>query len=129
MATESVGVKNKERREQDDGIMGFATVDDRGRIALSKATRQALGLRAGSSLAYIVSNGTIMLLPQDEHLVQLSEHAAQILERAGLTVDDLLDELPAAREEIMREEYGDAFMDALEREHAMLRGVARDIHP
>ena len=127
MAAESVDVKNKERREQDDGITGFATVDDRGRIALSKATRQALGLHAGSSLVYVVSNGAIMLLPQDEHLARLSEHAARVLENAGVTVEDILAELPAVRDEIMRETYGDEFMDALAREHAALH-AQRD-HP
>jgi bifunctional DNA-binding transcriptional regulator/antitoxin component of YhaV-PrlF toxin-antitoxin module len=108
--------------DQEEDLAGFATLDDRGRIALSKAARQALHLRAGSSLAYTVVEGAILLIPQDEHLAHLTEHASQILQNAGLTVDDLLGELPAVREEILREEYGDDFVEALARAHAALHG-------
>jgi bifunctional DNA-binding transcriptional regulator/antitoxin component of YhaV-PrlF toxin-antitoxin module len=122
-----VGAQPSQDKAHDDGLAGFATVDDRGRVALSKAARQALNLRAGSSLAYVVVDGTIVFIPQDEHLARLSEHAAQILENAGLTVEDLLAELPAVREEILREDYGDAFVDELARRHAAVRGAPGDM--
>jgi AbrB family looped-hinge helix DNA binding protein len=122
-----VGAQPSQGKAHDDGLAGFATVDDRGRVALSKAARHALNLRAGSSLAYVVVDGTIVLIPQDEHLARLSEHAAQILENAGLTVEDLLAELPAVREEILREDYGDEFVDELTRRHAAVRGTPGDM--
>ncbi len=121
-----MAVQATSHEEQGNGVTGFATLDDCGRLALSKAARQALDLRSGSPVAYVVVDGAIMLIPQDEHLARLSEHAARVLADAGLSVQDLIDELPAAREQIMREEYGDEFVDALEREHAALRGTARD---
>jgi hypothetical protein len=93
---------------------------------LSKAARHALNLRAGSSLAYVVVDGAIVLIPQDEHLAHLSEHAAQMRENVGLTVEDLPAELPAAREEILREDYGDGFVDELARRHAAVRGATSD---
>lgn len=110
-------------RESGDNsnLVGFATVDDRGRIALSKDARQALSLHAGSSLAYVVVDGAIMLFPQDERLAQLFEHTARVLEGAGLTAEALLEELPAVRDEMMREDYGDEFVDELARRHAALR--------
>ena len=76
-----VQVTNHE--EQGNGLAGFATLDDRGRISLSKAARQALGLHTGSPVAYVVVDGAIMLIPQDEHLARLSEHAARVLADAG----------------------------------------------
>jgi bifunctional DNA-binding transcriptional regulator/antitoxin component of YhaV-PrlF toxin-antitoxin module len=103
-------------------IAGFAILDDRGRVALSKAARQALNLHAGSALAYAVVDGTILLFPQDQHLAETATRAASILERAGLTIDDLLTELPAVREEVLRDSYGDAFVDEVERRHAESRG-------
>ena len=121
-----VGAQRSQDKAHDDGLAGFATVDDRGRVALSKAARQALNLRAGSSLAYVVVDGTIVLIPQDEHLARVSEQAAQMLENAGLTVEDLLAELPAVREEILREDYGDEFVDELARRHAAVRGAPGD---
>jgi hypothetical protein len=50
-----------------------------------------------------------------------------MLENAGLTVEDLLAELPAVREEILREDYGDEFVDELARRHAAVRGAPGDI--
>lgn len=43
--------------------------------------------------------------------------AVKVLEEAGMTAQDLLDELPAAGEEVMRRIYGDALVDDLLREH------------
>ncbi len=121
-----MAVQAKSHEDQGNGLAGFATLDDRGRLALSKAARQALDLHPGSPVAYVVVDGAIMLIPQDKHLARLSEHAARVLADAGLTVQDLIDELPAPREQIMREEYGDELVDALERERAALRGATRD---
>ena len=53
-------------------------------------------------------------------LVEMAERATRLLHDAGLTVGDLLAELPAVREEIMRDEYGDTFVDALVSAHAAL---------
>lgn len=58
---------------------------------------------------------------QDDQLLALTERAAQAL-AAGVTTQDLLDDLFAIRDEIMREAYGAAFMDALAREHTALHG-------
>lgn len=43
--------------------------------------------------------------------------AVRALEDAGLTTQDLLDEIPVVGNELMRKEYGDAFVDELERLH------------
>jgi len=40
----------------------------------------------------------------------------RVLEEADMTAQDLLDELPAAGEEVMRRIYGDALVDDLLRE-------------
>jgi AbrB family looped-hinge helix DNA binding protein len=121
-----VGAQPSQDTAHDGGLAGFATVDDRGRVVLSKAARHALNLRAGSSLAYVVIDGAIVLIPQDEHLARLSERAAQMRENVGLTVEDLLAKLPAAREEILREDHGEEFVDELARRHAAVRGVTSD---
>jgi AbrB family looped-hinge helix DNA binding protein len=94
---------------------GFATVDEKGRISLPKQVRRELGVQAGSSVAYVLLNHTLLIIPQDEHLAALSKHATETLAAAGLTVDDLLDELPAARDQVMRELYGPDFIQELER--------------
>jgi bifunctional DNA-binding transcriptional regulator/antitoxin component of YhaV-PrlF toxin-antitoxin module len=99
--------------DQDALIGGFGTVDEKGRISLSKPVRGALGVQAGSSVAYIVLDGALLVVPQDEHLATLMDRAA--LAAAGMSAQDLLDELPAARAEVVTEAYGAEFVRELER--------------
>lgn len=106
-------------------VSGFGTLDERGRLTLSKPVRQALGLKPGSSIAYIVIEGQLLVIPQDEHLVHLIDEAATALARLQLTTDDLLADLPAAGEAAMRAAYGDALVDELIAQHARVRSDER----
>lgn len=99
---------------EDEPAAGFGTVDDKGRISLSKPVRTALGIQPGSSVAYVVLDHALLLIPQDEHLATLMERGRQALTSAGLSVRDLLDELPAAREEAITESYGADFLKEME---------------
>ncbi len=112
-------------REEDGGdgpMSSRAVLDEKGRLGLGKAVRQALVIRPGSALAYVLLDDALLLIPQDEQLAILMAQAAAALAAAGVTTQDLLDDLPAARSAVMRDAYGDAFMDALAREHAALHG-------
>ncbi len=93
--------------------VGVSTIDEKGRIALPKSVRTALGVHAGSSLAYIVLDDAVLFIPQDAHLAQLQQQAIQALTEAGLTVQDLLDQLPQAREAVMRGAYSPEFLAKL----------------
>src|SRR5579864_9094278 len=95
--------------------VGYTQMDDKGRLLLSKPIRQAMGLNAGSTVAYVKLGDALMVIPQDAHLAQLMDAAAKVFEGAGISVDDLLDELPRARAEVVTEHYGSEFLDALER--------------
>jgi hypothetical protein len=52
----------------------------------------------------------------DAALEAVMEQSAHALQWLGIGVEDLLDELPAAQEEVLRGIYGDTYM--LEIEHA-----------
>ena len=54
---------------------------------------------------------------EDCKLALAMARAAQALEEAGMSAQDLLDELPAAGEEVMRRIYADALVGDLLREH------------
>lgn len=101
-----------------EGTAGFAVLDDKGRISLPKALRATLGLHAGSPVAYIALADTILLVPQDEHLTALAERATRALATAGITLDDFLDNVPRAREEVVTEAYGPTFLRDLEQRYA-----------
>ncbi len=54
-----------------------------------------------------------MIIPPDEYLARLMAEAADALDRAGITVEDLLAGLDEARNEVVAEHYGAAFMAEL----------------
>lgn len=97
------------------GASGFGLLDEKGRISLPKPVRNALGVHAGSTLAYVILDHALLLIPQDEHLEELMRRGREALAAAGITTQDLLDELPAARNEVMLEAYGATFLDELEK--------------
>lgn len=105
---------------------GFATVDDKGRFSISKSLRNALGIRPGSSVAYIPVGNGFLVIPQDEHLLDLMEQARLALSARGDSVQDLLDELPRARAEIVNETYGPAFVAELQRAWNKAHGLDED---
>ena len=78
-------------------------------------------MQPGSSLAYILVDHALLLIPQDKHLAELMDRAAQAMERAGLTTEDLPNDLPAVRDQVVKEMYGTEFMEELAREHAAIR--------
>ena len=98
---------------ESDMTAGFSTLDEKGRVSLPKAVRTVLGVQPGSALAYVVLDHSVLFIPQDAHLVHLQQQAAEALAAAGLTVQDLLDRLPQARDEVMREAYGPDFLARL----------------
>ena len=95
--------------------VGYAHLDDKGRLPLGKSVRQALRLHAGSAVAYVKVGDALLLIPQDAHLAQLMEAATAAFERAGISVDEVLAELPQIREEIGTAHYGAEFWDELRR--------------
>src|SRR3954447_5629001 len=101
--------------------VGFAVVDEKYRISIPREVRQTLDIAPGSRLAYATIDGMFVLISQDKHLALLVKQATKALADAGLTAQDIIEELPAVREEIMRETYGEEFVAELARLHAALR--------
>lgn len=103
---------------------GFGVVDEKGRLTLTKSVRNALGIDPGSQVAFVLLDGALLIVPQDDHLAVLMQKAAEALARTGLTAQDFLDELPAAGDAVFREAYGDEFVQKIERLRAEL-GLSR----
>jgi bifunctional DNA-binding transcriptional regulator/antitoxin component of YhaV-PrlF toxin-antitoxin module len=93
---------------------GFTHMDDKGRVSLSKSVRSALGLGAGSTLAWVQVGEAVMLIPQDKHLEEILDGATAALRRAGIAVEDMLADLDATRAELVAERYGPDFMRTFE---------------
>jgi bifunctional DNA-binding transcriptional regulator/antitoxin component of YhaV-PrlF toxin-antitoxin module len=93
---------------------GFGVLDEKGRLSLTKTVRHKLGIETGSRVAYILLDGAVLIVPEDKHLETLMQKAEDALAAARLTAQDLLDELPAARDAVVSEAYGADFVRNIE---------------
>ena len=111
--------RQADQRSVDDSGSGagFSVIDEKGRISLPKRLRQLLGAEPGSSIAYIALDHALLLIPQDAHLAHLQRRAHEALAGGGLTLQDLLDDLPQARAAVAAESYGEEFLRNLERHY------------
>jgi bifunctional DNA-binding transcriptional regulator/antitoxin component of YhaV-PrlF toxin-antitoxin module len=98
-----------------EASVGYTRVDERGRVSLGKPVREALGLRTGTTMAYVKVGEAVLLVPQDEHLARVMEAALRAFENAHLSVDEMLAELPDVRDEIVTAHYGTDFLESLEK--------------
>ncbi len=98
-------------------LTGSAVLDDKSRIALPKPLRDALGLRAGSAVAYVRLHDMILLIPQDAQSAALLDRASASLEAAGITSEDFLANVPAARSAVVNDAYGEGYMQELSRRY------------
>jgi hypothetical protein len=60
-------------------------------------------------------------IEDDSTLIELMNRAARSLQQAGLSTQDLLDELPTAQDQLLREDLGDEFVNALIRMHPTMQ--------
>ena len=72
----------------------------------SKQFREDLGLGNGAPFAVLRLGDGLILLPEQQRFEQLCEQVSTSLSRAGLTSDDLLATLPAARDRVYARRYG-----------------------
>ena len=57
----------------------------------------------------------VLLIPQDEQLAALMDRASAALEAAGITAEDFLANLSAARADVVNEAYGEDYLQELSR--------------
>ena len=99
---------------------GFAVVDEKGRFALPKPIRQELGIDAGASVAWLVVDGAVVVVPQDGHLAELFARGQRALAAAGLSVEQIEASLPEARAQAVEELYGRDLVEELASAEASL---------
>ena len=65
---------------------------------------------------YVQSHQAEQIDDEDTELVETMTRATQSSDRLGITAQEILDELPAARAEVLQRAYGAAFLEKLERQ-------------
>lgn len=80
-------------------------VRQRGQVTLPRKLRESLAIEEGDTLVAVPVGDTLMLLPQRLRVPELADQLAGMMEKAGLSLADLLEDLPRIREELYRERY------------------------
>jgi bifunctional DNA-binding transcriptional regulator/antitoxin component of YhaV-PrlF toxin-antitoxin module len=120
--------------QQHEPANGSVMVDSSGRVLLPKAIREALHLEAGATLHYQILGGAIWFTPSDEKRAAWNSHHVPIQagsnavgeEEVDPTLQAMLDALPAIRDQVAREIYGNAFIDELTQRHAAILAAHHD---
>jgi len=81
-------------------------IGEKGQLTVPKQFREDLGLGNGAPFAVLRLGDGLILLPEQQRFEQLCEQVSTRLSRAGLTSDDLLATLPAARDRVYARRCG-----------------------
>lgn len=81
-------------------------VRQRGQVTIPGQLREALSIKDGDTLTVIQVGANFFVSPKPLRTPELSNRIADIMEQEGVTLADLLEDLPAIREEIFHERYG-----------------------
>jgi len=76
-----------------------------GKVTLSGNALKQLGLTAGASLREVLVGNCVILMPKNQRLDQIRKSAQKELDQAGVTVDELKDEVEKIKQERLAERY------------------------
>lgn len=77
----------------------------RGQLTIPRNLRESLSIEDGDTLELLPVGDTLVIAPRPLRVPDLADRLAGMMEEAGLSLADLLDELPRIREELYRERY------------------------
>ncbi len=82
-------------------------------LVLPDEFRRALGLEGGGEYTIIQLNGFVLLTPQKFVSLEILENIRRVLNEDGVTLENLLEGLTQAREEIYQERYANRTAQAV----------------
>ncbi|MBK7216641.1 MAG: AbrB/MazE/SpoVT family DNA-binding domain-containing protein [Candidatus Promineofilum sp.] len=80
-------------------------VRQRGQVTIPRRLRESLAIEEGDTLTVFQAGDALLLAPRPLQTPQLIDRMADMLDESGVTLADLLADLPRIREEIYRERY------------------------
>jgi bifunctional DNA-binding transcriptional regulator/antitoxin component of YhaV-PrlF toxin-antitoxin module len=83
------------------------TMTSKGQVTLSSKTRKTLGLEKGATFLEVLVGNCVLLVPEDKVLSDIMLRAQEAIKDAGITSDDLLQEVERAKAERFAKEYPD----------------------
>lgn len=82
-----------------------AQVRQRGQFTIPQKIRESLNIEEGDSLNVSMIGDAILLTPKAIRTQELAEKIADMLDDEGISLADLLQDLPQIRADIYRERY------------------------
>jgi AbrB family looped-hinge helix DNA binding protein len=82
-------------------------IGEKGQLTVPKQYRDDLGLDPGAPFAVLRMGSGLLLIPEQRRFEQLCEQIGSALNQAGVSANHLVEDLPAIREQIFKERYGD----------------------
>lgn len=83
-------------------------VRQRGQVTIPQRLRADLAIEEGDTLVMIQIGDSIVLSPKTLKGPELTDKFSALMEEYGITLADLLEDLPKIREEIFYERYGNS---------------------
>ena len=77
-----------------------------GRITIPRPLREALAIEDGDTLTLLPLGDMLVITPRRLETPTLIDQMADMLDDSGLTLTDLLSDLPQIRESLYQEQYG-----------------------
>lgn len=78
----------------------------RGQITIPQKLRESLAINEGDVLTLLQIGDNILLTPHSLRTFELADKISEIMEEEGVTLADMLRDLPQIRAEIYEEKYG-----------------------
>ena len=91
--------------QPDDDRLQPLTVSSKGQITISADARRKLSIDKGTHLLEIVAGECLVYVPEHVYVNQLLANIRESLRRSNVTVEQLIADLEAHREEVLREFY------------------------
>jgi len=89
------------------GKVKSVTMTSKGQVTLSSKTRKKLGLEKGATFLEVLVGNCVLLVPEDKVLADIMTRAQEAIKDAGVTSDDLLEEVERLKAERFAKEYPD----------------------
>jgi bifunctional DNA-binding transcriptional regulator/antitoxin component of YhaV-PrlF toxin-antitoxin module len=83
------------------------TMTSKGQVTLSSKTRKTLGLEKGATFLEVLVGNCVLLVPEDRVLSDIMARAQEAIKDAGITSEDLLQEVERKKAERFAKEYPD----------------------
>jgi AbrB family looped-hinge helix DNA binding protein len=86
-------------------FLAMTTLGEKGQVTVPKEFRDALGLESGAPLAALRIGSGLLLLPEQERFRNLCERISEVLEASGVSPEEVISNLPEAREVVFEQVY------------------------